>query len=904
MNKKVRLNALRARSMAFLLSAVLLLSCLGGMAAASNAGYNDTGSHWAAEAIGTWSGYGILQGDGTNFYPDALLTRGEMAVILSRLLGLTEKAENTFGDLDSSWYTDAVLQCAAAGILQGDGAGIRPNDPITREEAVVLLGRMLGIPESATAAGFADGGSISSWARGYVNAMARLGYIHGFQNRFAPGDGMNRASLVTILDNAVTYINEPGTYSGDLKGIVIVACDGVAFHNATIAGGLIVTPGASGASVAFSNSLVGGTLQILGDNVSVTVGQGAAVTAVVSRGDGVTIGGSGSVGSVAIGGDNTAVNTFGTTVTVGAGADGATLNGNSAAPGTTTVTVAPPPGGGSSENETLKNARAALDTQIAAAEAITGDITKFLHDWRALTDTLDQAKTVRNTSNVAEIGAAAQALKEHIALADSCNAKLPPAETLNRDNFPSDDDYAALTAALDALDTLDPATAAKGDVEAALDALTAALKKAVVTAAQFTGTHIATNLDLNADGLNMEIQPVNGYRFTDTLTDELKTALIDGMTFDYAYGLIDQNTGAVHKDPAQKTNVTNLNYIINLDKSSPYFVRTQIGTDDSGNPVYQTDGDRYLGLGAAIQNELKAHLDCISVNDKGNIQIACDTEHFQSFSNLIRLVNGAMPFVFGDLPVSLTVPAEAVTQGVSLSTQNTFDILEVKSHVEVWEYISPDRAGEDGVVAVTGKTGSDASGDMSNEYDDAGNTYYIQRVPGDALTESDIRSGGVYGPNGTGNKLVKVCVDGRTGPTKWALTVKIDAKFLYNAFRTNVYVENYTLPATEQNPVDDSQWLKVEDKILGACTMPNMVGTSTYYLNTSGDHRFDATNPYEMWYFVELPKVDDFDITQDMHVYVNQLCGMTGGSGGGGANPQGTPFWGMDGRCSFTVTAD
>ena len=55
--------------------------------------YSDIDGHWGEEAIERWSEYGIVEGDGENFNPDGLMTRGAAAAVFARLLGLSDKAD-------------------------------------------------------------------------------------------------------------------------------------------------------------------------------------------------------------------------------------------------------------------------------------------------------------------------------------------------------------------------------------------------------------------------------------------------------------------------------------------------------------------------------------------------------------------------------------------------------------------------------------------------------------------------------------------------------------------------------------------------------------------------------------------------------------------------------------------
>ena len=60
-----------------------------GMVAVSAAEYGDTAGHWAESYIGTWSGYGVIQGDSGNFRPDDAITRAEVAQVTQNVIGYT-----------------------------------------------------------------------------------------------------------------------------------------------------------------------------------------------------------------------------------------------------------------------------------------------------------------------------------------------------------------------------------------------------------------------------------------------------------------------------------------------------------------------------------------------------------------------------------------------------------------------------------------------------------------------------------------------------------------------------------------------------------------------------------------------------------------------------------------------
>lgn len=196
--------------------------------------YGDIAGHWAEASIERWSGHGIIQGNNGKFNPNGQLTCAHFAAILARLLKLPAAKDAGFSDnTPDAWHYDAINRCAAAGILKGNLNGtVTPNAPITRERAMVMLGRALDIEpiENPDLTQFADGAQVASYARGMLAALIRAGIVGGVTaDQLAPQNNITRAATVTILDRAIgTYADKAGeTVNANGKGIVLVVADDV-----------------------------------------------------------------------------------------------------------------------------------------------------------------------------------------------------------------------------------------------------------------------------------------------------------------------------------------------------------------------------------------------------------------------------------------------------------------------------------------------------------------------------------------------------------------------------------------------------------------------------------------------------------------------------------------------------
>lgn len=246
---------MKRKILAALLTLVMVFSLLPVFAWAEETTYSDVAGHWAQTAILRWSDYGVLQGSEGKFSPDGTLTRGQMAVILSRLLNLPAAPSAGFTDVaPDAWYADGINRCAAAGILQGSEGKAMPEDPITREQAMVMLCRALGIAaeDVGALAAFSDVSLASDYARPYVAALVKAGVVKGDANGLLnPLSKITRAEIVTMIDRLVGhYAKDAGAFVDASDGaLVIVVAENVKIVNAPAGTKIIVAEKATGLTV-------------------------------------------------------------------------------------------------------------------------------------------------------------------------------------------------------------------------------------------------------------------------------------------------------------------------------------------------------------------------------------------------------------------------------------------------------------------------------------------------------------------------------------------------------------------------------------------------------------------------------------------------------------------------------
>ncbi|MDH3500701.1 MAG: DUF4397 domain-containing protein, partial [Acidimicrobiia bacterium] len=135
-----------------------------------------------------------------SFGANDLITRGQLASIIARSLGLASSVD-AFSDDDGSVHEDAINALAAYGITQGRADGtFGPNDRISRAQSASFIARTLALSGGADA--FADDdGSVHEDA---INALAAAGIAQGkADGTFGPMDNLSRGQMASLWARAL-----------------------------------------------------------------------------------------------------------------------------------------------------------------------------------------------------------------------------------------------------------------------------------------------------------------------------------------------------------------------------------------------------------------------------------------------------------------------------------------------------------------------------------------------------------------------------------------------------------------------------------------------------------------------------------------------------------------------------
>ncbi len=135
-------------------------------------------------AIAWLAGANITEGcnppQNHRFCPTAPVTRGEMAVFLSRGFGLPPTGTDFFNDDTGLFYEGAANRLRAAGLTVGCGSGrYCGEDDISRGEMAAMLARALRLPATGSDRFVDDEGSVFENA---INKIAVAGITSRLQS--------------------------------------------------------------------------------------------------------------------------------------------------------------------------------------------------------------------------------------------------------------------------------------------------------------------------------------------------------------------------------------------------------------------------------------------------------------------------------------------------------------------------------------------------------------------------------------------------------------------------------------------------------------------------------------------------------------------------------------------------
>lgn len=237
----------KRRVTAGLLSLALTLTASTSVLAASFSDVdNDATVSWAKDSIQKMADSGYIKGyeDGT-FKPYRAISKMECLILMARMLGAEESAYaevatnanalySTLAGKYNTTYTKELAYLLYTGILtESDltayASESKANTELSREEAAVLMAKLLGANTAASAykvskATYPDDAEISAAAKPYVEYVTAQSIMNGMASAdgsatvFSPKTSLTRAQMATLLSRMIAKINK-SCYSGTVTSV-------------------------------------------------------------------------------------------------------------------------------------------------------------------------------------------------------------------------------------------------------------------------------------------------------------------------------------------------------------------------------------------------------------------------------------------------------------------------------------------------------------------------------------------------------------------------------------------------------------------------------------------------------------------------------------------------------------
>jgi hypothetical protein len=176
--------------------------------------FTDMKGHWADIYTTYLYQQGIVNGiegaKGVSYAPDTNMNRAQFAVIMCNWLKADAAqyadVELPFADVTAigGWAYPAVQAMYALGVTKGSALNgqlyYNPASPISRAEAMTMIGRTLERGYAEATLAFADSAAVPEWAALHVRTLVALQVVSGMEgNRLAPGAYVTRAQVAKML---------------------------------------------------------------------------------------------------------------------------------------------------------------------------------------------------------------------------------------------------------------------------------------------------------------------------------------------------------------------------------------------------------------------------------------------------------------------------------------------------------------------------------------------------------------------------------------------------------------------------------------------------------------------------------------------------------------------------------
>lgn len=169
--------------------------------------------YWGYSKINEFAEKGYLSGyEDNTFKPDNAITKAEFVQLVNNYFGFSGNEEKVadFSDINQAeWYSKAINEAVSRGYISGYAdKTFKPNEFITRQEAISILAKILNIADEEIAdkneeylKKYSDYVEVADWAKKSMYNYLTHGFVKGYSDgTLRPNNFVTRAELIHLLN--------------------------------------------------------------------------------------------------------------------------------------------------------------------------------------------------------------------------------------------------------------------------------------------------------------------------------------------------------------------------------------------------------------------------------------------------------------------------------------------------------------------------------------------------------------------------------------------------------------------------------------------------------------------------------------------------------------------------------
>ena len=169
--------------------------------------------YWGYSKINEFAEKGYLSGyEDNTFKPDNAITKAEFVQLVNNYFGFSGNEEKVadFSDINQAeWYSKAINEAVSRGYISGYAdKTFKPNEFITRQEAISILAKILNIADEEIAdkneeylKKYSDYAEVADWAKKSMYNYLTHGFVKGYSDgTLRPNNFVTRAELIHLLN--------------------------------------------------------------------------------------------------------------------------------------------------------------------------------------------------------------------------------------------------------------------------------------------------------------------------------------------------------------------------------------------------------------------------------------------------------------------------------------------------------------------------------------------------------------------------------------------------------------------------------------------------------------------------------------------------------------------------------